>query len=159
MMHALGKLDTAANMLEDTEDREDALTLADVFQTLREVFKDELGQHLTFEEDHLFFAMERYMGREQGPLAVMLYEHEELNRLVTAYDEAVGRWRLALEDGSAPTAEREAAEELVSAARSVSSLLTQHALKEDQVLFPMARQILSEEEIREVAKGLSGLQR
>ncbi len=86
------------------------------------------------EEDLLFEAMTHHgFSRQAGPLAVMLAEHDEGRRCVR--DLA----RLGEGDGELSPAERDAA---VAAASTFIALLTAHIQKEDQILYPMARQHL-----------------
>jgi hemerythrin-like domain-containing protein len=89
-----------------------------------------LGTHARIEDDLLFVALEEELGPNGGPLAVMRAEHAEveetLERLtrVEDVDEA-----------------EELAARLVTVARG-------HFEKEEQVLFPMAEQLLGEEALR-----------
>lgn len=159
LMEALGKLDRALALLEGAEDAEERRALAGVFAELGGVFRRELESHLAQEERHLFPVLERYLGREGGPVGVMLLEHEELRRRVGAYDQAVGAWGAAADgrggaDGA--TAERSAARDLAEAAGGLSALLAEHAHKEDAILFPMALRCLTDEELRAVAAALAG---
>lgn len=158
LMEALGKLDRALALLEGAEDAEERRALAGVFTELGEVFRRELDSHLVQEERHLFPVLERYIGREGGPVGVMLLEHEELRRRTGAYDRALGAWRAAadLRAGAADGAERPAALALAAAARGLSALLSEHAHKEDVILFPLALRCLTDEELRAVAAGLAG---
>lgn len=81
--------------------------------------------HHLKEEDLLFKAMvSNGFPEEDGPIAVMLSDHEECRRYVKI---------LASESDI---------QKLVHAARSFCELLTQHIHKEDQILYPMALQIL-----------------
>ncbi len=86
------------------------------------------------EEQHLFPALERRgITREGGPLGVMLQEHEEGRALLGAMAEGNDR----------RTAE---------AIRAYVRLLRVHIDKENGVLLPLAEQVLSEEEQRELAQ-------
>ncbi len=67
--------------------------------------------------------------RQQGPVAVMLAEHEEGRRLTRAMSEAAQR----LQGG-----DEAARAQVVENARGYVNLLRQHIWKEDNVLFPMA---------------------
>ena len=82
------------------------------------------------EEVRLFPAMEAMgLPREVGPTAVMRHEHDEGRRLVRGAGEAL--------DATPP--------DLAAFARHAASfvlLLRDHIAKEDQVLFPMAAQML-----------------
>lgn len=85
-----------------------------------------------------------------GPVAVMRAEHEQGRALVRALGE--GARRLA---GGDPAARKQ----VVAAARSYVALLRDHIGKEDEVLFPMANQVLSPEGQRQVLHGFERVER
>ena len=94
------------------------------------------AHHHGKEEDILFRAMaEQGMPTDMGPLGVMLQEHEEgrgYTRALAEIAKAAGPW------------DEEQRKKLSWAATSYGSLLRQHIQKEDQVLYPMADQMLPE---------------
>lgn len=82
------------------------------------------------EEDLLFPELEsRGMPREQGPIAVMLFEHRQGRALVTQMAESLS---------GAPAEDEAARGKLTAAARGYLQLLRNHIHKEDNVLFNMA---------------------
>lgn len=86
------------------------------------------------EEDLLFPELEaRGMPRDAGPIAVMLYEHQQGRAYVRHMDEALGGARLG-------DAEKTAV--LRNAARGYLQLIRGHILKEDNVLFEMADELV-----------------
>ncbi|MFN0059761.1 MAG: hemerythrin domain-containing protein [Planctomycetota bacterium] len=91
--------------------------------------------HHQKEEVALFPLLEeRGIPRDGGPIGVMLHEHD------------LGRGYLQAMDQNLAGAERreaDACQRLFAAARGYSHLLTEHIDKENEVLFPMADQILS----------------
>ncbi len=90
------------------------------------------------EEENLFPRLqERGLPREGGPVAVMLFEHDEGRQHIAAIDDAV----TAYERGD-PAAARTIAEN----ALAYVELLRQHIWKEENVLFPMADEVLSEQD-------------
>jgi hemerythrin-like domain-containing protein len=97
-------------------------------------FREELERHLRKEEEGLFPALEPYLSRAAGPLAVMLMEHKEMRSGCAAFAEAVRR---LLEEGD-PSALRN----LEEIAGGYTALLRSHIMKEDQVLFPMAGRLI-----------------
>lgn len=99
----------------------------------------DLERHLAQEEDALFPALERYLGREGGPVYVMLLEHRELRRLAPALAQAAAAGR-----------PREAA----AAGEELLALLGEHVHKEDAVLFPLAERLLAPAELEEVRRRL-----
>ena len=92
------------------------------------------GCHHHKEEGVLFPAMiESGMPPNGGPIAVMLQEHEEGRQYARAIRDAASRL-----DGGDAAARRP----LVAAVRGYVALLRDHIVKEDDVLFPMAGQLL-----------------
>jgi len=107
------------------------------------------GCHHEKEEDNLFPAMVAHGFQEdEGPVAVMLDEHEQGRQLVGAMCDAVER----LEGGEA-----EAATEVVRNAMGYVAVLRQHIMKEDNILFPMAEQALPEEQKGQLAEAFADL--
>ncbi|HWP84957.1 MAG TPA: hemerythrin domain-containing protein [Terriglobia bacterium] len=101
-------------------------SLANFFRT----FADRC--HHAKEEAHLFPALVAHgIAQEGGPVGVMLNEHEEGRALVRVFAE-----------GDPATA--------VSAIRRFVTLLREHIAKENDVLFPMADQVLPQQEQREM---------
>jgi len=93
-----------------------------------------LATHARIEDDLLFVALEGPLGPNGGPLAVMRTEHAEV--------EATLERLTQVED----VQEAEAlAGHLVKVAR-------EHFEKEEQVLFPMAEQLLGEEALRSLGE-------
>jgi hemerythrin-like domain-containing protein len=87
------------------------------------------------EEDALFPAMEAAgIPKEGGPIGVMLLEHDAGRGYVQGLGEAVARYKAG---------DRQAAPAIVENARHYIALLTQHILKEDNILYPMADMRLS----------------
>ena len=94
------------------------------------------AHHHGKEEDILFAAMtDQGMSKDMGPLAVMLAEHDEGRGYTASLAE------VAAADGDWDEAQRT---QLGWAATSYANLLLAHIQKEDQVLYPMADQMLPE---------------
>ncbi|MFQ5637694.1 MAG: hemerythrin domain-containing protein [bacterium] len=92
------------------------------------------GCHHAKEEDRLFVAMqENGIPREGGPIGVMLMEHDLGRKYVRAMSNSV---ELAAQG------DRQALGQFTQNAIDLKDLLQSHIDKEDQVLFPMADQIL-----------------
>ncbi|MBM4166254.1 MAG: Rrf2 family transcriptional regulator [Ignavibacteria bacterium] len=90
------------------------------------------------EEKFLFPAMERNgFSREMGPLAVMLYEHEEGRSYVREMLDALGKMG---NNGTANFAQ------FSIPAKNFIALLRNHITKEDNILFVMAENNLPEKE-------------
>jgi hemerythrin-like domain-containing protein len=92
------------------------------------------GCHHLKEEGVLFPAMVKAgMSKERGPIAVMLAEHEQGR----VYNRGIRAAALRLQAG-----ELAALGEVASNALGYSALLRQHIAKEDNILFPMAGQVI-----------------
>ena len=88
------------------------------------------------EETALFPAMEKVgIPMEQGPIAVMLAEHEQGRSYIKTMGEALEGYKRG---------DPAARARLAESARRYAALLTQHIKKEDTVLFPMADRLLSD---------------
>ncbi len=87
------------------------------------------------EEDCLFPAMEKLgVPREGGPIGVMLEEHEMGRRHIRGMSGSID---------SAAAGAADARRDFQHHARAYVDLLRQHILKEDNVLFPMADQVMA----------------
>jgi regulator of cell morphogenesis and NO signaling len=114
------------------------------------IFIAELEPHSNREEDILFEMMVKYIGREGGPIAVMEYEHNtaKLN-LKEFMDKAT-----AVKNANEPIS-KENALSILRHLKIVYMTLTDHFMKEENILFPMAEQMLSDEEKQELARQFS----
>lgn len=93
------------------------------------------GCHHQKEEGVLFGAMiDAGMPPEGGPIAVMLMEHEQGRQFTRGLRDGVKKWE-AGDDAARRT--------IVSNARGYVALLRDHIMKEDDVLFPMAAQMIA----------------
>lgn len=94
------------------------------------------------EETNLFPRMEeRGVPRADGPLAVMLHEHVMGRDYIAAIDDAIGDYEQGDEASGRVIEEN---------LRGYAELLRDHIWKEENVLFPMADQVLSEDDQREL---------
>lgn len=105
-------------------------------------FIADLGPHSDREEGVLFEMMGQYIGRTSGPIAVMEYEHDRAKALIGTY-----LTRTAAE--GAEFSENEILE-LAAQIKEAYYTLTEHFAKEENVLFPMAQRMLSEDEKEEL---------
>jgi hemerythrin-like domain-containing protein len=102
------------------------------------------------EEDLLFPALESAgIAREGGPIGVLLAEHAEGRNIIR-------RLKAGIDEDKAK--HRHASAQIASAARDYIQLLSQHIRKEDDILFPMADQRLSEEKDAELFEAFEKLE-
>lgn len=117
-------------------DRESAEQIVDFIRT----FAD--GCHHGKEENYLFTAMEaKGASREHGPVGMMLHEHEQGRLYVRAMAESIA----AASEGAAA-----AVQTFIANANGYTDLLRAHIMKEDQILFPMADRMFTDEDSKNV---------
>ncbi len=103
------------------------------------------------EEDHLFPLIEsRGIPRTGGPLAVMLAEHRKSEELLAVLVTA-GR---AFVNG-----DMSRLGELRTAFEEYSSLLKDHFWKENDILYPMARRVMNDQDVARVLAGIDAAER
>jgi len=96
------------------------------------------------EEERLFKVMqERGVPREGGPIGVMLQEHDAGRSHVRGMAEALP---------AAARGEAGALRVFAEHARGYVGLLRQHIFKEDNILYPMAEQVLSADDDAQLAR-------
>ncbi|WP_246140786.1 hemerythrin domain-containing protein [Bacillus marasmi] len=107
-------------------------------------FIAELEPHSEREERILFRMMERYLGVGMGPIAVMEHEHTQAKLLIGRFFEKTAEKRdhLSLDE----------MKECSDFIKNAYFTLTDHFSKEENVLFPMAENMLSDEEKAELAE-------
>jgi len=135
----LGVVDRACDRIERGQevDQELFVNAADFFRN----FADKC--HHGKEESLLFQKMqERGVSGEVGPIAVMLREHQDGRAHVKKMTEL-----------SAAKMSEKTKGGLVKASRSYVDLLSKHIQKEDNILYPMANQILTKDDQEELLKG------
>ncbi len=109
-----------------------------------EQFEKAMQRHFDVEEAILFPAFEARTGMSMGPTAVMRSEHAQIRELMGAAAEAI-------------TARD--AEEYDGYAETMHIMTQQHNMKEENVLYPMCDQRLSDEApslVGKMRKGISG---
>jgi hemerythrin-like domain-containing protein len=103
--------------------------------------------HHAKEEDHLFRKLEeRGMPTASGPIAVMLHEHEENRKNVRAIADALPK---AAAGDAAATAS------IGANLLSYVERLKVHIAKEDHVLYPMADDLLTEDDQQELERAFA----
>jgi regulator of cell morphogenesis and NO signaling len=156
IMAEVAKLRTAVSALEEQGDAV-LLDVLPVFQQIGSLMKTRLDLHRRKEDDIFFPVMEEMIGVE-GPTAVMREEHRdihangvllretlyELNEVQHPAIEAGGeKLRELTTNGGSASALRATGEEIIH-------LLDMHFQKEEEILFPMAYQMLEPETLRQV---------
>ena len=102
------------------------------------------GCHHRKEEGVLFKALaDCGMPPEQGPVAVMLYEHEQGRQYTRGMCAAARKWESG--DSSAKP-------DVIKNVLGYAALLRQHIFKEDQMLFPMANRFIPFNQQRKVVE-------
>lgn len=118
--------------------------------------------HARLEDDALFPAMESALGTHGGPTEVMRAEHREIHAEAERF-RATLRELHDLEHPSIVaggerlrvlTSAGGSAEELRATGAEIIRLLDAHFGKEEAILFPMAREVLDEEEMASVARAM-----
>lgn len=146
----LAKMDAFYKMVLTFEKDRDTSKWNEAIDTLHEkleVFVAELEPHSNREEDILFEMMVKYIGREGGPIAVMEYEHHTAKLNLKAFFDKVAQIKIANENIS-----MEKGLELIHHVKIVYATLTEHFKKEEQILFPMAEKMLTQEEKQSLEK-------
>jgi hemerythrin-like domain-containing protein len=114
-----------------------------------QVFADKC--HHGKEEDLLFKEMEAVgFPRDQGPVGVMLREHEVGRSYVQNMKDGVAKLK---------TGDTKSASVIAKNARDYASLLSQHIEKEDNILYPMAEGRLPEAKLEELKKGFEKVEK
>ncbi|WP_438449276.1 hemerythrin domain-containing protein [Gorillibacterium sp. sgz5001074] len=99
-------------------------------------FMEEMEQHSVWEDQVLFPMVQEYTGKDMGPVAVMEHEHELAKMNVQRFLEKSESLSAAV----SPEQAQEAASYLLQA----YVILTDHFKKEEEVLFPLAEQMLTD---------------
>jgi hemerythrin-like domain-containing protein len=109
----------------------------------------EIRRHNEIEEKYLFPLLDRHVN---GPSHIMHNEHRELWKLFSRLLESV-------EDVQEGRIYATTIWELVESSRSIVAMLSEHIRKENEVLFPMARKLLTKEEYEQVRHDIVGVMR
>lgn len=136
-----------------------------VFTRIGQMMATQLDLHRRKEDDVFFPAMEAIIGRE-GPTEVMRQEHKDIHAQGVLLRETLHELNEvqhpAIEAGGAQLRELAAqggsAQALQSTSQEIIHLLDIHFGKEEEILFPMARQMLEPEMLEEIAAEFDRLQ-
>ncbi len=131
-----GLLETCQQIERMESDRETETVFKELTQKVITFFY-ELEPHSEREEGVLFSMMEKYIGRESGPIAVMEYEHDQAKGFI-------GTFLKAAQSSDAFTDNEMM--ELTGHIKNAYYTLVDHFAKEENVLFPMAQNFFTEDE-------------
>ena len=112
------------------------------------VFSTKLEFHSVREENYLFRMMEVYIGKSGGPIAVMEYEHEQANGFITEF----------LRNSESTHETTDSMIKNSSLIKNAYYTLLDHFSKEEQVLYPMAERMFTQEEKEEFNLKVSQIQ-
>lgn len=108
----------------------------EALSTKTKAFMTELDVHSIWEDQVLFPMVQEYTGKDMGPISVMEYEHELAKQNVRRFMDAASKLQ-------APVSAEEA-KEAASFLLQAYVILTDHFKKEEEVLFPIAEQMLAD---------------
>lgn len=103
------------------------------------IFTDQLEGHAQREEEFLF---PRLVERAAGPVSLMLEEHAAIRQ----FSREFGQWYPVWRDG-----DEEVLDQWVDAALGLRGAFSTHMQKENLILFPLAKRVLTPQEIQRLA--------
>ena len=142
--HGLRELD---KMLASSRELKSAGFSVQIYEKLRDATRfinEDIRAHNKNEEEALFPALEEKMG-QGGPTTVMRSEHVQL---WTSLDKLEKELTELLND----TTSQPRISRVAELSAFIHDLLKNHIFKEDNILYPMARQMLTPEEILEISE-------
>jgi hemerythrin-like domain-containing protein len=136
-----------------------------VMRRIGRMMETQLALHAGKEDEALFPAIEAIIGAEGGPTAVMRMEHREIHGQGELLRQTLRQLNEvehpAIEAGGeklrAMAASGSSAESLRTTAAEIIELLDMHFGKEEQILFPMAEQMLDDETLAEVGRRMEAM--
>lgn len=141
-----------------------------VLRRFGQMMQTQLARHAQKEDEVLFPAIEAILGAEGTPTTVMRMEHAEIHERGALFRrtlselqsvehpalEATGGALRSLTD-SADSANQGRGQALQAKAREIIDLIDAHFSKEEQILFPMAEQILDPHTLAEARRKMEAL--
>ncbi|HEY3215840.1 MAG TPA: hemerythrin domain-containing protein [Candidatus Eisenbacteria bacterium] len=136
-----------------------------VLESVGRMMATRLLEHARREDEALFPAVEKALGHAGGPTAVMREEHRRIHAEAARFRETLRELNeiehpAIVAQGAAlrqMTARGAGADALRDTAEQIIRLLDLHFGKEEDILFPMAREVLSAEELDRVAGQMEAL--
>lgn len=134
-------------------------------ESVGEMMGTRLLRHARKEDEVLFPALEAALGGDGGPTAVMREEHRVIHERAALFRETLRQIQVlehpAIAAGGAALrhlAHRGAgARELLGIGEEIVRTVDLHFAKEEEILFPMAREILSAPEMAEVGRRIEAI--
>jgi hemerythrin-like domain-containing protein len=135
------------------------------FRAAVAMMSTQLHQHARKEDEALFPALEAVWGRREGmPTAIMRMEHSKIHHWASEFRDTLALLEAQHPDIVKRTAELQASasgdpdlESLLRLGGEITQLLALHFGKEEDILFPMAREILSDAALEEIARKMDAL--
>lgn len=135
------------------------------FRAVTRMMGTTLHRHATKEDEVLFPALEQVWGRREGtPTAVMRMEHSMIHNRVDLFRDTLAQLEAEHPEIAGRGGALEAAlagdpdvESLRRVGEEIVHLLDIHFGKEEDILFPMAREMLSPEELDEAARRMDAI--
>ncbi|HEY8953331.1 MAG TPA: hemerythrin domain-containing protein [Candidatus Dormibacteraeota bacterium] len=118
--------------------------ILDDLRDLRREIQGEVLSHFREEEQALFPVLGRHIDSASGPIAMLMEEHAIFRQLELQFEEAVAALEAGLKDGWE--------EKVCDAGEAIARMLPGHIEKEESVVFPMAEEMLGEEEWNDVGR-------
>lgn len=123
-----------------------------LLKDLAVALEKKIGPHFRKEEEALFPMLAEYIGKEYGPIEVMVREHEKIRAAFFTWKKALPSFCRSI----APIDEgiREA---VLDPGLRIVHLIRLHINKENQVLFKLSESSLTEEEKKKVAARMQSI--
>lgn len=136
-----------------------------VLNRIGQLMETTLALHAKKEDDVLFPALEAVIGAEGGPTSIMREEHKEIHgqgellrqTLHELHEVEHPQIEAGKEKLKALAATGGSAESIRANAEEIIRLLDMHFAKEEQILFPMAENVLDHEVMDEVLRQMEAM--
>ena len=139
---ALKQLDILDRAAEEIREKGFSVPVWEKLSHATQFIADDIRAHNQREEDFLFPELEKSLP-PGGPVEVMRAEHRQLWEGYGQLTDTTAQIRVNPEDNRIK-------DELAKSARFITDLLSNHIYKEDNILFPMARRVLTNEQLNEI---------
>jgi regulator of cell morphogenesis and NO signaling len=164
----LAEVESLRTAVRDLRDRGDAAlpTALPALQSVGRMMATRLLQHARKEDEALFPALERVFGAIDSPTAVMREEHRAIHDRARLFRDTLRELNEvehpAIVAGGATlralAVRGENAAALADTGEEIVNLLDLHFGKEQDILFPMARTMLSDDEMAEVERRMAAIE-